>query len=101
MSTAVTPNATSRARRRGPWATLAAWATLMVLTVLSWQLAGEGHAGMGTEASMVTLFVLAFGKVLIVGYVFMDLRWAPRTLHVAFSLWCAAICAGLVILYGL
>ncbi|MFJ2154027.1 cytochrome C oxidase subunit IV family protein [Streptomyces microflavus] len=101
MSTAATPRATTTAHKRGHWVNLAAWATLMVLTVLSWQLAGEGHAGMGTEASTVTLFVLAFGKVLIVGYIFMDLRWAPRALHVAFSLWCAAICAGLVVLYGL
>lgn len=99
MSTAATPRATTTAHKRGHWVTLAAWATLMVLTVLSWQLAVEGHAG--TEASTVTLFVLAFGKVLIVGYIFMDLRWAPRALHVAFSLWCAAICAGLVVLYGL
>ncbi|SNB90450.1 Cytochrome C oxidase subunit IV [Streptomyces sp. PgraA7] len=78
-----------------------AWAALMALTTLSWQLAGDGHAGMGTQASTVTLFVLAFGKVLIVGYIFMDLRWAPRTLHIVFSCWCAVICAALLILYGL
>ncbi|MFJ8745990.1 cytochrome C oxidase subunit IV family protein [Embleya sp. NPDC127516] len=78
-----------------------AWAVLVALTTLSWKLAGDGHAGLGAEASAVVLLVLAFGKVLIVGYVFMELRWAPRTLHVLFSCWCAAICATLVVLHGL
>lgn len=78
-----------------------AWVILVALTTLSWKLAGAGHAGLSAEAGAVALLVLAFSKVLIVGYVFMDLRWAPRTLHIAFSGWCAAICTVLVVLHGL
>ncbi|WP_031188514.1 MULTISPECIES: cytochrome C oxidase subunit IV family protein [Streptomyces] len=80
---------------------VAAWIILMALTTLSWKLAREGHAGWGAEASAIALLVLAFSKVLIVGHVFMDLRRAARILQIAFVCWCAAICATLVILYGL
>lgn len=73
----------------------------MALTTLSWKLAGEGHAGLSAEASTVALLVLAFGKVLLVGYIFMGLSRAPRTLYRVLLCWCAAICTALVVLYGL
>lgn len=78
---------------------LLAWATLMALTALSWHLAGDSHGGLGVEASSILIIVLTCIKVLIVGYVFMEIHWAIRRLRAVFTCWCAAVCAMLVTLY--
>ncbi|MEU7230153.1 cytochrome C oxidase subunit IV family protein [Streptomyces chrestomyceticus] len=88
------------ARTRNNWTIVAAWAILMAFTALSWKLAGHGHLGLGVEASTIAVLALSIVKVLIVGHVFMDLRWAARTIRMVYAGWCTAICATLVVLYA-
>ncbi|MEU7318399.1 cytochrome C oxidase subunit IV family protein [Streptomyces sp. NPDC007083] len=83
--------------RRRP--VLLAWAALMALTALSWSLAGSTHGGFDVEASTVLIVVLTFVKVLVVGYVFMELHRSVRRLRTVFTCWCATVCAMIVALY--
>lgn len=83
--------------RRRP--ALVAWAALVALTALSWSLADSGHGGFGIKTSTVLIVVLTFAKVLVVGYVFMELHRAVRRLRTVFTCWCAAVCAMIVALY--
>ncbi|SER62487.1 cytochrome C oxidase subunit IV family protein [Streptomyces qinglanensis] len=78
---------------------LIAWAALMALTALSWSLAGSGHAGLGVEPSTALIVVLTFVKVLVVGYVFMELHRSVRRLRTVYTCWCATACAVIVALY--
>ena len=77
-----------------------AWFVLMVLTAASWWL-GADHdlAGLGRNVSMITILVLTFGKIAVVGHSFMELReaapWASRT----FFGWCLVMCTVLGALY--
>lgn len=74
-----------------------AWAILVALTAVSWWLGTDN--GPGVEAATSVILVVAFGKVLLVGHSFMELRRAAPVLWLAFAGWCAAICAALVTLY--
>ncbi len=71
----------------------------MAITALSWHLADESHGGFGAEASTVLIIVLTGVKVLIVGYVFMEIQWAARRLRAVFTCWCALVSAMIVTLY--
>jgi hypothetical protein len=77
-----------------------AWVVLMVLTAASWWL-GTDHdlVGMGLDLSMITIVVLTFGKIAVVGHSFMELREAAPWLSRAFFGWCLVMCLVLSAMY--
>jgi hypothetical protein len=64
----------------------AAWAVLMLATVISWAL-GTRHGLVVHDARFAAIGVLtiAFAKVYLVGRHFMELREAPRSLVLSFN----------------
>ncbi len=77
-----------------------AWAALMGLTAATWWL-GVDHAVslLGRNMSMITILVLTFGKIAVVGHSFMELREAAPWLQRTFFGWCLATCAALSVMY--
>lgn len=77
-----------------------AWGVLMVLTAVSWWL-GLDHdmAGLGTRFAAISILVVTFAKIYVVGHAFMELREAAPWLQYLFRAWCAAVCLTLCILY--
>lgn len=77
-----------------------AWVLLMAFTLCTWWL-GARHdlPGLGRQASMITILVLTFGKVFVVGHSFMELRQASRWLVITFTTWCIGLCAVLSWMY--
>jgi Prokaryotic Cytochrome C oxidase subunit IV len=75
---------------------VATWAVLTVATTITWYL-GDGHGS--EDVASVAVLAVAFLKVYLVGREFMELRGAPRALHVLFAGWCAVVWTGLVSLY--
>jgi hypothetical protein len=77
-----------------------AWTLLMAFTLCTWRL-GASHdlLGLGRQASMVTILVLTFAKVYVVGRSFMELRQAARWLVFTFTTWCIGLCAVLSLMY--
>ncbi|WP_250907677.1 cytochrome C oxidase subunit IV family protein [Nonomuraea sp. NEAU-A123] len=68
----------------------------MGATATSWYL-GDGH---GTrQLATVVVLVLAFAKVYLVGRYFMELREAPRALHLLFGGWTVVVCAILIAMF--
>jgi len=76
---------------------LLTWALLVALTAVSWWL-GADH-GMAIAAATVVILVLAFVKVMVIGYSFMELRHSAPVLRVAFFGLAALICTILVGIY--
>ena len=73
---------------------LVPWLLLMVLTVLSLWL-GHGVGGLAT----IGVLIIAFFKVSVVGAYFMELRFAPLALKLAFNGLTAFVCAVLIGIY--
>lgn len=59
---------------------------LLALTGSTWWTNGHGGA---VDRIATVAFALAMAKMLIIGWVFMDVRSAPRMVVVAFVGWCA------------
>jgi hypothetical protein len=76
---------------------LLAWALLVALTAVSWWL-GTDHSSVVAAASTVIL-VVAFAKVMVIGYTFMELRHAAPILRGAFFGLAALMCTVLVGIY--
>lgn len=72
----------------------AVWGLLMVATALSWMV-GTDHDIIvdSTEFATVTVLIIAFAKVQLIGLHFMELRDAPRALTAVFGTWVVAVCA--------
>jgi hypothetical protein len=80
--------------------TIGAWMVLMVLTAASWWLGVDRTpGGLAQDASMITIIVLTFGKVAVVGHSFMELHGAAPWLSRTFFGWCLALCLALSTLY--
>jgi hypothetical protein len=77
-----------------------AWVVLMVLTAATWWI-GADHdpAGLGRNIAMVSLLVLTFAKIYVVGHAFMELREAAAWLHRTYIAWCVGLCLTLSIYY--
>jgi hypothetical protein len=74
----------------------AVWLLLVVLTFCSWEttvIAG------GRRIAAITVLLLAFFKVRLIGLEFMELRTAPLPLRVAFEIWLIGTCTVLLALY--
>lgn len=77
-----------------------AWGVLMVLTAASWWVgADHGFAGLGKSIAMISILVLTFAKIFVVGHSFMELREAARWLTITFTAWCIVLCLVLSGLY--
>jgi Prokaryotic Cytochrome C oxidase subunit IV len=74
-----------------------AWLVLMVATGVGWWL-GQTVQGSATGVRIATagVIVVAFIKVWIVAFQFMELRYAPRWLRHSFDAWIIAVCVALI-----
>jgi hypothetical protein len=79
---------------------IGAWAVLMILTGATWWI-GADHdpAGFGRDISMVSLLVLTFAKIYVVGHAFMELREAAPWLRRTYAGWCVGLCLILSVYY--
>ncbi len=82
--------------RSGAAYTVGAWGVLMVLTGTLWWLGADHNAG---DVAIISILVLTFGKIYVVGHAFMELRHAAAWLHRLFICWCIAVCVTLSIVY--
>lgn len=96
----MTALALSKPHDRGTRYAIGAWVVLMVLTGATWWI-GADHdvAGLGRSISMVSILVLTFAKIYVVGHAFMELREAAPWLHRTFLLWCVGLCLTLSTYY--
>ncbi len=80
-------------------ATTVAWLVLVVATGLGWWL-GQTDQGdtQGVALATAGVIVVAFLKVWIVGFQFMELRHAPRWLRHAFDAWIVAVGVALLVI---
>ncbi len=77
-----------------------AWALLIAMTFLAWWLGGEhGVAALGVKAVDAVILVLAFGKMCVVSYVFMEQRLAATWLRASFAAWYLVVGGALVAFY--
>ena len=76
-----------------------AWLVLVVATGIGWWLGQTGQAGtQGAALAIAGVIIVAFIKVWIVAFQFMELRHAPRWLRHAFDAWIIAICVALLVI---
>ena len=74
-----------------------AWLILVVATGVGWWLAQAGQANIqGVRLTTAGVIVVAFIKVWIIGFQFMELRYAPRWLRHAFDAWIITVCVVLL-----
>ena len=78
-------------------ATTVAWLLLVVATGVGWWLGQAGQAN-AQQMALATagVIVVAFIKVWIVGFQFMELRHAPRWLRHTFDAWIITVCFALL-----
>jgi hypothetical protein len=77
-----------------------AWVVLMALTAATWWLGADHRvAGLGRQIAMVSILVLTFAKIYVVGHAFMELREAASWLTRTFTVWCVALCLVLSAMY--
>lgn len=77
-----------------------AWLVLMLLTAVSWWLGADHEmAGLGKHFAMVTILVVTFVKIYVVGHAFMELREAAPWLQNLFRAWCLVLCIALSAMY--
>lgn len=76
----------------------AAWLVLIGATLISWKL---GHSVGISDPAIVSAIIIAvaFVKVRVVFFEFMELRHAPRYMQLAADMWVILVCAALIILY--
>jgi hypothetical protein len=71
-----------------------AWLVLMALTAASWWAGADRAVGViGRDILMISILVLTFAKIYVVGYAFMELREAAPWLARTFAVWCVGLCA--------
>ena len=72
---------------------------LMVGTGIAWWLGQTDRvAEQAGAAATAGVIIVAFVKVWIVGFQFMELRHAPRWLRHAFDAWIAVVCVALIVI---
>ena len=80
----------------GVWsdASTVAWVILVVATAVGWWL---GQTPQGMAFATAGVIIVAFIKVWIVGFQFMELRHAPRWLRHGFDAWIIAVSVALLV----
>jgi len=78
-----------------------AWALLVAVTLLSSRIGGPdpGIALASAAAVTVTVLSIAFAKVAVVMFAFMEVRGAPVALRVLCAVWLVAVLSVLLSLY--
>jgi len=78
-----------------------AWALLVAVTLLSAQIGGpDPGIGLGSAASVTTVVLcIAFAKVAVVMFGFMEVRCAPIALRILCTIWLLLVPSALVALY--
>jgi caa(3)-type oxidase subunit IV len=81
--------------------TTAVWGVLILATVSSWWLGTDHGLGSGSDhrAATVVILTVALLKVRLVGLYFMELRGAHLALRILFEVYCAGVCAALLVGY--
>ena len=75
----------------------AVWAVLVTVTCLSWWLGRGGHLAPSTNVvTSVTVLLVAFVKIRLVGLYFMELKNAPLALRAIFESYVTVV-GGLII----
>lgn len=70
-----------------------AWTVLMALTAASWWVGADREGvGLGRDIAMVSILLLTFAKIFVVGHSFMELREAAPWLNRMFVAWCIVLC---------
>ncbi len=77
----------------------AVWLFLLFLTALSVALAHDGLPELAQHIVTISVIVIAFLKVRLVGLEFMELRTAPLPLRAVFETWVTLVCLGILLLY--
>jgi Prokaryotic Cytochrome C oxidase subunit IV len=71
---------------------ITAWAALVALTILSWQLADHHQTASGSlKLVSAVVTVVAFVKVFVVSQSFMELRRAAPVLQLVVLAWCLIV----------
>jgi hypothetical protein len=71
-----------------------AWLVLMLLTATSWWVGADHRpAFLSRDLAMVSILLLTFAKIYVVGHSFMELREAAWWLRWTFTAWCVVLCA--------
>lgn len=78
-----------------------AWAALVAVTLVSAQIGGpDPGIPVGSAAAVsVTVLTIAFAKVAVVIFAFMEVRDAPAALKLLCSAWLAIVLGGLLAVY--
>ena len=75
------------------------WLLLVVATGIGWWFGQTAQSTQGNVSLAVSgVIIMAFVKIWLVGFQFMELKHAPRWLRHTFDAWCVAICAALLII---
>jgi Prokaryotic Cytochrome C oxidase subunit IV len=80
----------------------AVWAILVAVTLISSQIGGASNAERigSTRAVTIAVLAIAFAKVWVVMFEFMELRRAPVALRLLASVWVAAVLGGLLAIHA-
>ncbi|WP_433678240.1 cytochrome C oxidase subunit IV family protein [Nocardia sp. CA-119907] len=79
---------------------LLTWTVLVAATILSIDMGSRhGIPGSDPRLGIVAALGIAFAKAHLIGYEFMELRRAPRTLQAVFTIWIMVVGTTLIALY--
>jgi hypothetical protein len=84
--------------RLGEQRLILAWLALIGATLISWEL-GHGVGITDPRIAGALVMAVAFIKVRVVFFEFMELRHTPRYMRLAANLWLVLVCTALIILY--
>ena len=76
-----------------------AWLLLMLVTIIVTYALDGGTLGLSDTARNALILVIAFIKVRIVAYEFMEIRLAPAVMKVATHAWIIGTCMVLLLLF--
>ena len=71
------------------------WMLLLAVTLLSWILGSEAHAYHGIAITL-TVLVIAFFKMRMILFHFMEVRCAPLVLRIVCDVWLIVVCSALI-----
>lgn len=77
---------------------IATWLALLVATAVSWAV-GQGATTFPPNVAGATILIVAFIKIRLVMFEFMELRHAPMVMRIGCECWVIGVCSGLLFLY--
>ncbi len=70
------------------------WFGLVVFTLISFVIGHE--QSLSAEYATMAILLVSFIKVRLIIRYFMEVKYAPKALKIAFDLWCLIVCAMLI-----